>query len=203
MLVVVILEMLVIRVTNCLMNQLSSWIFDFHNPTLVSCITSQRSIKWKGKSFIDMSLIVPSLVGLAISIVKCPMLGSCPRIDRGFCFLTLLNVDPELITRDKVSLLWNPSSFLFLFLSKVSSNHDYVLITLDVVQSMFTLNNFLLIEVNIFVAEEKGFFGTWDMSFEASRPFFVSVVLFAASSDSVDSLSLLPPSPRYLNLGTT
>ena len=34
------------------------------------------------------------------------------------------------------------------------------------------------------------------MSFEYFRPFFTFVVFFFASSDSIDSLSLLLPSPR-------
>ena len=107
-------------------------------------------------------------------------------MNKVFCFFTFLIADPEWIAMDKVSLLGSPSSLLFLFLSKVSSSHEFVPITLDVVPSVSILNILLLAEVRVFVAKEKGFFKAYEMSFEDSRPFSSSKVFFATSLDSID-----------------
>ncbi len=81
-------------------------------------------------------------------------------------------------------------------MSKVSSINESASITLDVVLSVSILNIFLLIGVSVFVAKEKGFFRACEMTFEDFERFTTSVVFFVASSDSIDSLPLLPPSPR-------
>ena len=87
-------------------------------------------------------------------------------MDKVFFFLTLLNVDPKQMARDSVSLLGAPSSFFFLFLSKVSSNHEYILINLEVVSKESMVNIFLLAIVVALAVKEKGFFEVCETSCE-------------------------------------
>ena len=143
-----------------------------------------------------MSSILPSLVGFAISIVRCLISGSFLRMDKVFYFLTFLSVDREWLARDRVSLLGAPSSFNFLFLSRVPSSHESMLITLEEFPREFMLNIFLLDGMIIFSFKEKVFFGVCEMSFEESWPFSTSKVFFVSLSNSADSFSLLLPSPR-------
>ena len=75
---------------------------DFYKPTLVSSLASPRSMKCKEKSSIDISSSLPSLMGLETSMVRCPISGSCPRMDKVFYFLTLLNANPKWIARDDI-----------------------------------------------------------------------------------------------------
>ena len=97
-------------------------LLDLHRPTFVSCLAPQRSIECKVKSSGVMSSILPTFFGFPISMVKYPISRSCPSIDRVFYFLAFTIVDPNWIAWDTVSFARILSSFLFLFLSKVSSN---------------------------------------------------------------------------------
>ncbi len=97
-------------------------LLDLHKPTLVSCLASPRSIECRVQSSGLISYILPTPFGLAISMVKCLVSRSCPSIDKVFCFLAFTIADPEWTTWDTTSFAGTLSSFLFIFLSKVSSN---------------------------------------------------------------------------------
>ena len=99
-------------------------------------------------------------------MVRFLVLGSCPRMDKVFFFLTLLNVDLEWMARDIVSLLGVPSSFLFLFLSKVSSNHKSIHITLEDIPREYMLYIFSLAGVVALVVKEKGFFEVCETGYD-------------------------------------
>ena len=63
-------------------------LLDLHKPIFVSCLASPRSTKCRVKSSVIMSLILPPLFSLAISIVKANISGSCPNIDKFFYFFS-------------------------------------------------------------------------------------------------------------------
>ena len=140
--------------------------FDFHKPTLVSCLASPRYTECKKKSFVDISSILPSLEYFAIPIVKCPILGSCLRMNKVLFLSNFLSVDPKWIERDRVSLLGAHLSLLFLFLSILSCIHESMPIMLEVVPREPILNIFLLAKVSVFRAKEKEFFRASKMIFE-------------------------------------
>ena len=69
-------------------------------------------------------------------------------------------------------------------------------ITFDFFPNVSTLIIFLLIGVNVFETQEKGFPRVGEMNFGALDTFFSLDIFFTTLFDFMDSLTLLFPSPR-------
>ncbi len=152
----------------------------FQRPTLVSCWASPKCIDWISKSVVVKSSSLTSFIGLSISIVRCPILGSLPRVDKFLALFTLVRDFPNWMARDMAYLSRIPSSLLFLFRSNVDSNHESMPNTLLVVPSISTLNILFLEGVKA-LEEGKGFWERGEISVEPSLLLTTSITLVEAS----------------------